>query len=62
LVRKELQKKKRNNFRKFVSNLNLAAGPVKFWDAIRRFKNSHYFKENENISINTLKLTPIYQD
>jgi len=42
MVRKELQKKKRNSFREFVSSLNLASGPVKFWDTIRKFKNSHY--------------------
>jgi len=32
--------------------LNLASGPVKFWDTIRKFKNSHYFKENENFNSN----------
>jgi len=52
MIRKELQKKKRNSFREFVGNLNLASGPVKFWDTIRKFKNSHYFKDNGNISIN----------
>jgi len=51
-VRKKLQKKKRNNFREFVSSLNLASGPVKFWNTIRKFKNSHYFKENNTINSN----------
>jgi len=52
MVRKELQKKKRNSFREFISSLNLASGPVKFWDTIRKFKNSHYFKENDNLNSN----------
>jgi len=38
-TRKELNKKKRNNFRKFVDSLNLYKGPTKFWNAIKSFKN-----------------------
>jgi len=37
LVRKELNKKKRNSFRDFVSGLNLASASLRFWDTIKKF-------------------------
>jgi len=47
-VRKGLRKKKRDSFKDFVNNLNMALSPRKFWNSVKRFKNSHYFKANEN--------------
>jgi len=38
-TRKELNKKKRINFRNFVDSLNLYKGLTKFWNAIKSFKN-----------------------
>jgi len=51
LVRKELQKKKRNSFRDFVSNLNLVSNPVAFWDTIKKFKNSHIHRGNNPLNL-----------
>jgi len=34
IVRKEINKRKRINFKSFVSNLNLTSGSVKFWNTI----------------------------
>jgi len=45
-TRKGLQKKKRDNFRDFVKDLNLVVGPLKFWNTVKRFKNSHHFGDN----------------
>jgi len=48
-VRKELQKKKRNSFRDFVSDLCLTSAPLKFCDTIKKFKNSHHFNPPDMI-------------
>jgi len=69
LVRKGLQRKKRESFRDFVKGLNMTLDPRKFWDAVKKFKNSHYFKANETcnfskqeeISSYISKLAPLGQ-
>jgi len=50
-TRKELNKKKRSNFKNFINSLNLYNGPTKFWNTIKSFKNSHYFIDPNPISV-----------
>jgi len=50
-TRKELNKKKRSNFKNFFNSLNLYDGPTKFWNTIKSFKNSHYFIDPNPISV-----------
>jgi len=33
-----------------VDSLNLYKGPTKFWNAIKSFKNSHYFEDRNAVS------------
>jgi len=34
-----------------VKDLNLASGPLKFWDTVKRFKNSHHFKTSIDVNL-----------
>jgi len=43
-TRRELNKKKRNSFKNFVNSLDLYRGSLKFWNAIKLFRNSHVFE------------------
>jgi len=42
ITRKEINKK-RENFKSFVTSLNLTSGPGLFWRTIKAFRGSHYF-------------------
>jgi len=50
-TRKGLQKRKRENFRDFVNDLNLASGLLKFWNTVKRFKNSHLLKNSTEVNL-----------
>jgi len=31
-----------------VSDINMTSGLTKFWNMVRKFKNSHYFKDSSS--------------